>query len=116
MINCYFNQQKPYIATASRADLTNHTKSDLKYPLIHAFLQTKEIKNKVLVYVDFQELISDKNTPEEIDFVRNELIKFIKDNFHNNFVFKIKEEYFKVVDMRNTLINKKYTYLPFIIE
>lgn len=116
MINCYFNEQHPYIATASRADLTSDEEQDLKYPIIHAALQRKEIKDKILIYVRFEEITNFKNTKEEITFVRNELVKFIKDNFHNNFIFKIDEEYFKVVDMKNTLLNHKYTFLPFLID
>jgi len=46
-INCYHNNGFPIIATASRDDLETYSDKDVRYPLVHAILVSKDTLDEV---------------------------------------------------------------------
>lgn len=113
---CFINEQHPYIATASRVDLSvNHNDDDNKrYPLVHAVLERRECGDgQSEIFVNFHELVS-VGSEEHVERVRTELAKFVHDTFKNKWRYKIGDEFFTIADMRGTLMNSKYVFLPSI--
>lgn len=117
-VNCYLNREFPIIATASRDNLENFSDKEIRYPLIHAFLKIVPVKDgvsgteKELLCVHFNAIRSQSDSDELVLEIRNELIKFIYEEFENDFIFYDNEEFFKCSDMSNTMLKSKYFLLP----
>lgn len=113
IINCYHNNQTPYIATASRDDLTTIGDKSLRYPIVHATLNSCEVFDEILgtkkhlSFIQFQDIRNSSNSEELVKKVRSELLKFLVEEYKNSFYYFIDGEFCKISDIKN-----KFMLLP----